>query len=81
MFVRLGWKSLPGTNSLAYYGNSKNMDKKSYITLGPGTSVVKLVTTVIYICLEQARVFVPGKPFQPSLMFASRLRHYSQTLD
>jgi hypothetical protein len=35
-FVRLGWKSLPGTNALAYYENSYITDKKSFITLAPG---------------------------------------------
>jgi hypothetical protein len=32
MFVRLDWKSLPGTNTLAYY---ENYGLKSFITLGP----------------------------------------------
>ncbi len=34
--IRLGWKSLPGTNTLAYYENSKITDGKSFITLTPG---------------------------------------------
>ncbi len=29
-------KHEPGTNTLAYYGNSFNMDVKSFITLGSG---------------------------------------------
>jgi hypothetical protein len=41
--IRLGWKGLPGTNTLAYY---------------------------------KARVFVPGKRFQPSLMCGGKVRSY-----
>jgi hypothetical protein len=33
VFVRLGWKSLPGTNTLACYQNSQITDKKHFITL------------------------------------------------
>ncbi len=36
MFFRQGLKSLPGTNTLAYYKNSQIMDVKSFITLAPG---------------------------------------------
>ncbi len=32
--TRLGWKGLPGTNTLAYYGNRKSTPKKFYDT-GP----------------------------------------------
>ncbi len=35
VFVRLGWKSLPGTNTLTYYKNSQIADKESFIKLGP----------------------------------------------
>jgi hypothetical protein len=34
-----------------------------------GACTGKLFTAVIYELFKQARVFVPGKPFQPSLMF------------
>jgi hypothetical protein len=33
--IKLGWKSLQVTNTLAYYENSYITDKKSFITLGP----------------------------------------------
>ncbi len=36
MFVRIDLKSLPGTNTLAYYESSKITDKQSFTTLGPG---------------------------------------------
>jgi hypothetical protein len=35
VFVRLDWKSLPRTNTLAYYKNPLFTDKKSFKTLGP----------------------------------------------
>jgi hypothetical protein len=48
VFVRIGWKSLSGTNVLAYYKNSYIMAVKSFITLGPGANVIKLFMFVIY---------------------------------
>ncbi len=33
--IRLNWKSLPGTNTVAYYEHSKITAVKSFITLGP----------------------------------------------
>ena len=40
--IRLGWKSLPGTNTLAYYENSLIADVKSFIRLGPGVTPSKI---------------------------------------
>jgi hypothetical protein len=34
--IKLCWKNLPGTNTLAYYRHSKITSVKSFITLGPG---------------------------------------------
>ncbi len=34
--IRLSWKGLPGTNTPAYYEDSKVTDVKSLITLSPG---------------------------------------------
>jgi hypothetical protein len=33
--IRLGWKGMPGTNTLAHYEHSYIMAAKSFITLGP----------------------------------------------
>jgi hypothetical protein len=33
--IRLSWKGLPGTNTLAYYENLQITDVKFFITLGP----------------------------------------------
>ncbi len=47
-FVRLGWKSLPGTNSLAHFENWEVTVIKSFITLGPQANVIKLFTSASY---------------------------------
>ncbi len=39
--IILGWKSLPGTNTLAQYENSYITAVKSFITLSPGANVIK----------------------------------------
>jgi hypothetical protein len=43
----------------------------------PGPNVIKLFAAVIYEFLLSARGFVPGKPFQLSLMFVSKAGAYS----
>ncbi len=48
MFVRIGWKSLAGTNPLAYYKNSQIMAVYSFITWGPSANVIKLFAAVVY---------------------------------
>ncbi len=42
----------------------------------PGACTTKLFTAVIYGFSYEAKVFVPGKPFQPSLMFAGKAKAY-----
>ncbi len=39
-----------------------------------GINVIKLFAVVIYELLKYARAFVPGKAFQPSLMFTGEAR-------
>jgi hypothetical protein len=60
--IRLGWKSLPGTNAQTYYENSKltaiisfitlaqdvKNGKKSFIALNPGANVIKPFLSVAY---------------------------------
>ncbi len=41
-----------------------------------GADVKKLFTAVSYAFSYEARAFIPGKPFQPSLMFAGKARAY-----
>ncbi len=45
-----------------------------FCNIGPGPNVMKLFTSVIYECSLQARVFVPGKLLQHSLMFLGKVR-------
>jgi hypothetical protein len=40
VFVRIGWKFLPGTNTLAYYEISE-LHTKNFITLAPGVNLIK----------------------------------------
>jgi hypothetical protein len=42
----------------------------------PGANPMKLFTAVIDGFSQIAGVFVPGKPFQPSLMFAGKAGTY-----
>jgi hypothetical protein len=39
-----------------------------------GANVMKLFTSLIYELLYKARVFVPGKPFQLSLLFVNKVK-------
>jgi hypothetical protein len=51
---------------------SANLSSSWGQILGLKIAQIKRFTAVIYEWAELARVFVPGKPFQPSLMFASK---------
>ncbi len=42
----------------------------------PGANVIKHFTVVSYDFSFKARAFVPGKPFQPSLMFVDKAGAY-----
>ncbi len=46
------------------------------VKLIPGANVIKLFSAVNYDFLKYARVFVPGKPFQPSLMSSGKAGAY-----
>ncbi len=46
--------------------------KNSFITLTPVAIYKKHFTSVIYKLLLSARVFVPGRPFQLSLIFVRK---------
>ncbi len=43
--IRLGWKSLPGKNTVAYYENSSIADVKSFKTLVKGVKVTNFFTS------------------------------------
>jgi hypothetical protein len=46
--IRPRWKGLPVTSTVAYYKHLQITDVKSFITLGLGANVIKLLPTVIY---------------------------------
>ncbi len=46
--VRLDWKGLPGTNTLAYLASMLEMKTKSFMTMTLGPNLIKLFTVVIY---------------------------------
>ncbi len=46
--IRLGWKDLPVTNTLAYWKYFQISAVKSFITLIPGANAMKLITAVSY---------------------------------
>jgi hypothetical protein len=47
---------------------------RGYVKLPPGPIVNECYKPLIYDYLQLARLFVPGKPFQPSLMFFSKAK-------
>jgi hypothetical protein len=55
VFVRWDWKSLPGTNALAYNKNLLITDEISFITLGPGVEVMKLFFIISNEAIKLAR--------------------------
>ncbi len=60
--------------NLAYFVKEAMTKKKSLKTATTGTNVIKLFTAVIYNCSQYASVFIPGRPFQPRLMFSCKAR-------
>ncbi len=45
--IRLSWKGLPRTKTLAYYVNPYIMSVKSFIAQAPGVSIETLFTAVV----------------------------------
>jgi hypothetical protein len=39
--IRIGWRGLPGTNTVAYYENTSITNVKSFIIFSPGPNVIK----------------------------------------
>jgi hypothetical protein len=56
---------------LCYAARGTHYVKKSFIKRTPGANVIKLYTAVSYDFFNE---FVPGKPFQPSLLFVGKAR-------
>jgi len=49
--------------------------EKKIMTLTPGLNVLKLFADIIIKCSLSVRVFVSGKPLQPSLMLTRKVFH------
>jgi hypothetical protein len=60
-------------NKVAYYARALNCASKMFMK-STGANVIILFTAVSYDFSQLARVFVRGKPFQPSLMFAGKAK-------
>jgi len=69
-YIRLGWKSLRGTNTLPYLKNSWITNKKTFITLVPGSKFKKITKNVF--CLS--------KKIRQKLTFLLRKKRNSQSL-
>jgi hypothetical protein len=63
-------------NALAYYDMTTINVVKGFTVRALWANPIKLFMKVIYKYLLQARAFVPGMPFQPSLMFAGKAGAY-----
>jgi hypothetical protein len=50
--IRLGWKSQPVTNSLAYYEHSKISTVKDFIITDPGVDVTKPFLFLIIVAAK-----------------------------
>jgi hypothetical protein len=72
--IRLGWKGLSGTNTLAYYKKPQITAVISFIVQDPGVNVIKLFFFVADKEDYSVIRFTLGKPFQPSLIFRRKAR-------
>jgi hypothetical protein len=57
-------------NSNFYFVQGLTLQKFSFVQQNrPGACIVKLIKAVIYGFRNKLRVFVHGKPFEPTLLF------------
>ncbi len=52
------------------------LKERGYVKLPPGPIVNEYYKPLIYDYFQLAILFVPGKPFQPSLMFSSKVKAF-----
>jgi hypothetical protein len=69
--IRIGLKRLTVTSTSAYY-STESITAVKYLLSGPRVRYKKNVTAVIYKFSKEAVVFVPGRPYKPSLMFVGK---------
>jgi hypothetical protein len=58
------------------FGQLVDEEKKVVAASAPVANVIKIFTAVSYDFSLKARAFVPGKPFQTSLIFVGKARAY-----
>ncbi len=51
--IRLGWKGLAGTNTLAYLAHSRGKKKKSFVTLAPVACTINVYDRKLHLSLER----------------------------
>ncbi len=67
--VRLDWKVIASTNTLAYLASLPVMKEKCFITLTQDVKVIRLFSSSL-----TSRSSFPPKTFQPSLIFAGKAK-------
>ncbi len=72
--IRLSWKGLPRTNTLAYFEKSLLIAVKSFITLATGGKLYKTFSVRNLRISVVARVFIPCRPFQSSLLIVGKAK-------
>ncbi len=76
VFIRLGWKSLQGTNTLAYL--TLVTKKKFFATLPPGANVLKLFSSLLTMKPNKLDCLHLAKAFMSSLKFAGNTQGLTQ---
>ncbi len=60
--------------TLKFKTRGKGFQAKNTLAYMPVSNVIKPFTAVSYAFSKYAKAFVPGMPFQPTLMFAGKAR-------
>jgi hypothetical protein len=72
--LTLGWEGLVRKKHSSLLQTFENYGRKKFHNMAPVANIIKLFRAVSYAFSLQARAFVPGKPFQPSLMYVGKPR-------
>jgi hypothetical protein len=75
--IRLGWKGLPGTNTLAFYEHLLITDINIFMTLGPGITAIIPFSLYLYSLVLRACVFYCGKHAHYSQIFSLNASSFS----
>jgi hypothetical protein len=69
---------MAGQNKLERLSLTSFFRLVGYLRARPGVNVIKHFAAVIYGFFKYARVFVPGRHFQPSLLFVGKTKRPTQ---